>query len=67
MLLEVGALVAVLPGRLVGQGVLTPDLAVGMGVGAAHDLPFVLEDLHPAVALPQFRRLSRPDVHHLAD
>ena len=49
---------------LVRQEVAGPDLAVRMRIGAAHDRPFVLEDLHPAVGPAQFLDLLRPRLDH---
>ena len=65
--LVVGALLAFLLGRFVGQRASTPDLTVRVWVGAAHYRTLVLEYLHPAIALAQFRRLGRPHIHHDAN
>jgi len=63
----VATLLALFLGWLVGQCLPGPNLAVRMGVGAAHDLALVLEDLHPAIAPSQLGHLLRPYVDYLAD
>ena len=60
-------LLAVFLGRFVGQLAHGPDLAVGVGVGATHHRPFVLEDLHPAVNLAEFGRLLGPHAYDMAN
>ena len=44
---EVEALGKVFFGDFVGELIAGPDLAVGVGVGAAHDFAFIFEDLDP--------------------
>ena len=58
---EIAALGGIGFGGQVGQEVARPDLAVGVGVGAAHDCAFVFKYLHPAVGLPQFFCLLLPN------
>ncbi len=48
-------------GRLVRQRGAGPDLAVRVRIGAPHDFALVLEDLDPAIGLPQVGGLFGPD------
>ena len=41
-----GALMFVLAGRFLGDGMVGPDLSMGVGIGAAHDQPPVLKNLY---------------------
>ena len=67
MALEVVSLPPILFADLVGQEVAGPDLPVRVGVGATHQLSLVLENLHPAVSLPQLFSLLSPNLHHSFD
>ena len=64
---EVPRLGHVLLGRLHGQGVAGPDLAVRVRVGGAHRLAPVLEHLDPPELPAELRGLVGPDVHDPAD
>ena len=65
--LPVVFLLALFGGDFVRHEVAGPDLPVRMRIGAAHRRPFILEHLHPAIALAEFRRLRGPHVHHLTN
>ena len=67
VLAEVVRLTPVLLGGLFRQRVAGPDLAVGMRVGASHDLAFVLEHLHPAIRAAEFLDLLGPDIDDIPD
>ncbi len=69
VVLEVGALGDLFLGRFHGHPAVGPDLAVGVGVGAAHHRAFVLEDLHivDAGTSAQIHHLLGPHIHHPAD
>ena len=55
MLRKTGSLLSIFFGRLVGQSVVGPDLAVRVGVGTVHHRPFVLKHL---VKILRLRKLA---------
>ncbi len=64
---EIVSLPDLLLGWFIWQRCHRPDLSVGVGVGAPHDLPLVFKHLDPTIDLTEFLDLRGPHLHDLPD
>lgn len=67
MFFEVEALGKVFFSDFVGELIAGPDLAVGVGVGAAHDFAFIFEDLNPSPLAAEVGDFIGPAMDDLED